>query len=107
MGKAYRKNDRGNGSKRRERILGKLAKRRKEESSQLRGRNILGKLWCKTHGWQAVAMLSPLACPGCSLEREDPSLLLRPTSEGSNWGVSNINPISGLEEDEWDKGGSS
>lgn len=75
MGKTYRKNDRGGGPKRREGLLGKLAKRRNQKAPHIRRRDIIGKVWCKVHGWNTVGLLSSLACPGCSVEREVPDVL--------------------------------
>ena len=75
-----------------------MAKRRSKKSSQLRGKRGFIKVWCKQHEWQKIPMLSPLACPRCSVERESSDLLQRPTPKRSNRKVSRNVSSAGVAE---------
>lgn len=60
MGKTNRKADKGNGPKRRDGILGKVAKCRGKKPSFVWRKNILGKVWCSEHKqWHEARLLSP------------------------------------------------
>ena len=59
--------------------VGRLAKFRESVVAQLWRGNKFTVLWCPDHGKQKVAVLPPLACPSCELERKYPPMLRRPS----------------------------